>query len=84
MAEQTILEGTITRAGAPVEQAYVRILDPSGNFTGERRTAGDGQFRFYLEAGRWSVVVLAAGAKRSVTDVELAQGEHRTLSVGLG
>ena len=80
----TILRGAVLRAGAPASGAYVRVLDGGGEFTGEQRTGDDGRFRFNLSPGRWSVVAFAAGGERTVQEVTLADGEDRTLDVGLG
>lgn len=82
--ERTTLEGTITRHGAPLPRAYVQLRDPAGEFTGERRTVEDGAYLFYLEPGRWSVVVFAAGGARAERHVEIPAGEAARLDIELG
>ncbi len=82
--QRTTLEGTITRGGAPLPRAYVQLRDPAGEFTGERRTLEDGAYLFYLEPGRWSLVVFAAGGARAERDVEILAGDAARLDIELG
>lgn len=79
--ERTTLEGTVTRAGAPLGGAYVQLRDPNGDFTGELRTMEDGAFRFYMEPGRWTVVVMAGGDGRLEREVVLASGDAAVLDL---
>ena len=48
---------------APVVNAYVRLLDSTGEFTAEVPTNADGQFRFFAAPGAWTLVVLASGVR---------------------
>jgi hypothetical protein len=80
---RTTLEGTVTRAGAPVGGAYVQLRDRNGDFTGELRTAEDGAYRFYIVAGRWTVVVMAGGGARLEREVDLASGDAAVLDLPL-
>ena len=52
--------------GAPVGNAYVRLLDSTGEFTAEVPTNELGQFRFFAAPGAWTVVVLAHGAREEI------------------
>jgi uncharacterized protein YfaS (alpha-2-macroglobulin family) len=79
----TTLEGTITRAGAPLPRAYVQLLDRNGEFTGERRTEADGAYRFHIAPGSWVVVVFAATGSRAERRVELSEGDAARLDVEL-
>jgi hypothetical protein len=71
LATQTVIQGVILRDGvddgvpngAPVANAYVRLLDANGDFTAEVPTNADGQFRFFAAPGNWTLVVLAPGAR---------------------
>jgi hypothetical protein len=81
---RTTLEGTITRAGAPLPRAYVQLRDPAGEFTGERRTLEDGAYLFYLGPGRWSVVVFAAGGTRVEREIEIPAGGAARLDIEVG
>jgi Protein of unknown function (DUF1416) len=80
------LAGVVLRDGAPAGQAYVTVADRDGNFTGERRTArdGDGAFSFELSPGRWRLQALAAGGLRAHAEVELGPGERREVVLELG
>jgi len=64
-ATATIIQGRVVRDGEPVAAAYVRLLDPSGEFTAEVVSSATGVFRFYASPGRWTVRALAPGASGS-------------------
>lgn len=74
LANQTVIQGAVLRGGvsdgvpngSPVDNAYVRLLDSTGEFTAEVPTNMDGQFRFFAAPGLWTVVVLAHGAREEV------------------
>jgi uncharacterized protein YfaS (alpha-2-macroglobulin family) len=73
---ETAILGSVKRDGAPVEGAYVRLLDGKGDFVGEIRSDGEGRFVFFANGGPWRLVVLAPGAERAEHDVELTQGQE--------
>jgi uncharacterized GH25 family protein len=54
-----VLKGRVTRAGSPVNGAYVRLLDSTGELTGEVVTDATGDFRFQATQGQWTVRALA-------------------------
>jgi len=79
-SKEAVIQGRVLRAGAPVAGAYVRLLDPSGEFTAEVPTSATGHFRFFAGEGTWTLRTLAPGAKAdravraargSVADVEV-------------
>lgn len=80
LSTQTIIQGVILRDGesdgvpngAPVGNAYVRLLDSAGEFTAEVPTNADGQFRFFAAPGAWTLVILVSGAReeRNVTAIK--------------
>ena len=72
---ETEIAGRVTLDGTPVPGAYVRLVGSDDEFTGEVRADEDGQFQFFLAAGKWTLVCLAPGANREETGVELAKGE---------
>ena len=90
LSKQTVIQGAVLRAGiadgvpngAPVGNAYVRLLDAQGEFTAEVPTNVDGQFRFFAAPGSWTIVVLAAGAREEVK-VEAIQGTPVELVIEL-
>jgi hypothetical protein len=57
-----VIYGQVTRDGAPVPSAYVRLLDGTGEFTAEVVTSATGDYRFYAAPGQWTLSVLAPGA----------------------
>ncbi len=78
--KEAVIQGRVLRAGAPVPNAYVRLLDASGEFTAEVPTSATGHFRFFAGDGNWTLRTLAPGAKLdrvvraargSVADVEV-------------
>ena len=71
LTTQTVIQGVILRDGeddgvpngAPVGNAYVRLLDSTGEFTAEVPTNAHGQFRFFAAPGAWTLVILASGVR---------------------
>src|SRR3954452_24153200 len=61
-AKEPSVQGTVTRDGDPVGEAYVRLLDSGGEFTAEVPTSATGAFRFFAAAGSWTLRTLAPGA----------------------
>ncbi|MEY9845569.1 DUF1416 domain-containing protein [Streptacidiphilus sp. MAP5-3] len=55
----TEIAGTVESDGRPVEGAWVRLLDPAGEFVGEVVTSSAGAFRFHLTPGPWVLRVLS-------------------------
>jgi hypothetical protein len=74
VAKETVIQGTVSKAGEPVGGAYVRLLDGSNEFTAEVVTSATGQFRFFAAPGTWTLLALAPGA-RGETAVSAEQGE---------
>ncbi|MDQ6648547.1 MAG: DUF1416 domain-containing protein [Actinomycetota bacterium] len=74
VAKETVIQGTVTKGGAPVGGAYVRLLDSTGEFTAEVPTSATGDFRFFAAPGQWTLRVLSAEGKAETT-FEAAQGE---------
>jgi hypothetical protein len=66
LTTETVIYGVVTdQDGAPVPSAYVRLLDPDGEFTAEVVTSATGDFRFFAAPGKWSLSVLhRTGAAR--------------------
>src|SRR6188472_3129654 len=62
VAKEAIIQGVVTREGQPVDGAYVRLLDRSGEFTAEVPTSATGQFRFFAAPGEWTLRTLAPKA----------------------
>jgi hypothetical protein len=58
LTKETVIYGVVSRAGAPVPAAYVRLLDASGEFTAEVVTSATGDYRFFAAPGEWTLSVL--------------------------
>ncbi|MBA3745382.1 DUF1416 domain-containing protein [Sporichthya sp.] len=63
LGKEAIIQGIVTRDGHPVPNAYVRLLDKTGEFTAEVPTSATGQFRFFAGPGTWTLRTLAPGAQ---------------------
>lgn len=81
--KETVIEGRVLRDGEGVN-AYVRLLDSSGEFTAELPTDDDGSFRFFAGPGRWTVRTLAPAAEPVDRLVLASQGQISTLEVVVG
>ncbi len=62
VAKEAIIQGVVTRDGEPVDTAYVRLLDRTGEFTAEVPTSATGHFRFFAGPGEWTLRTLAPKA----------------------
>ena len=82
VAKEAVVQGRVTREGEPVGNAYVRLLDRTGEFTAEVPTNELGQFRFFAGDGEWTLRTLApksvpvdqrvVAARGSVAEVAIA------------
>lgn len=66
---QAVIQGIVTLGDQPVGNAYVRLLDRSGEFTAEVPTSATGQFRFFAGPGEWTLRTLAPRAES--TDLQV-------------
>lgn len=78
---QTVIEGTISRDGAGVGGAYVRLLDASGEFTAEVPTDDAGSFRFYARPGEWTLRTLVSRSSSVDLGVSAEAGQITTVTV---
>ena len=62
VTREAIVQGQVLRAGEPVPNAYVRLLDRTGEFTAEVPTSATWHFRFFAAPGRWTLRTLAPKA----------------------
>src|SRR6187401_1180020 len=83
VAKEAIIQGVVTRDGHPVDGAYVRLLDRSGEFTAEVPTSATGQFRFFAAPGTWTLRTLAPKAEPVDRVVVAHKGEVAEVEVGL-
>lgn len=82
VAKETVIQGIVSREGAPVGGAYVRLLDGTGEFTAEVPTSSTGQFRFFAAPGTWTLRTLAPGATLD-RKVVASQGQVADVAVEL-
>ena len=59
VAKESVIQGVVTRDEQPVGNAYVRLLDRTGEFTAEVPTSATGHFRFFAGEGDWTLRTLA-------------------------
>jgi hypothetical protein len=83
LANEAVIQGTVVRAGTPVAGAYARLLDSTGEFTGEVVTGDEGIFRFFAAPGNWTIRVLAPGGVSIDSGVQAAIGEIAALEVAI-
>jgi Protein of unknown function (DUF1416) len=59
VAKESVIQGVVTHGDEPVGNAYVRLLDRTGEFTAEVPTSATGHFRFFAAPGEWTLRTLA-------------------------
>jgi hypothetical protein len=80
---EAIVEGRVTKEGAPVAVGYARLLNDGGEFVAEVPLGEDGGFRFFAAPGTWTVRVLAPGGARADETVSADYGRTATLRVSI-
>ena len=82
VAKEAIIQGQVLRDSDPVGNAYVRLLDRTGEFTAEVPTSATGHFRFFAGDGSWTLRTLAPGASVD-REVVAARGKVVELDIEL-
>jgi hypothetical protein len=80
---QAIVQGRVSKDGAPVPVGYARLLNSGGDFVAEVPLGPDGGFRFFAAPGDWTLRVLAPGGIKADRGVTAATGEIRELEVAV-
>ncbi len=83
VAKEAVIQGQVLRGDDPVPNAYVRLLDKSGEFTAEVPTSATGHFRFFAGDGEWTLRTLAPSADPVDTRVVAAVGSVAEVSVAI-
>ena len=84
VAKEAVIQGQVLRSGdEPVANAYVRLLDRSGEFTAEVPVSATGQFRFFAGPGTWTLRVLAPRSEAVDRVVEAAIGVVADVAIDL-
>ncbi|MFF4773307.1 DUF1416 domain-containing protein [Microtetraspora fusca] len=79
LSTQAVIQGVVSGAGT----AYARLLDHSGEFTGEVVVSDEGIFRFFAAPGQWTVRIIAGGGVTKDVAVEAKLGEVAQLAVAV-
>ena len=84
LAKEAVIQGQVLRGDEPVPNAYVRLLDRTGEFTAEVPTSATGHFRFFAGDGEWTLRTLAPKAEPVDTRVVAATGSVAEVQVLVG
>ena len=83
VAKEAVIQGQVVRGEEPVGNAYVRLLDRTGEFTAEVPTSATGQFRFFAGPGEWTLRTLAPKAVSVDSSVTAAKGVVAEVAVAV-
>jgi hypothetical protein len=83
VTKEAVVQGQVLRDGEPVANAYVRLLDRTGEFTAEVPTSASGHFRFFAGNGEWTLRTLAPRADTVDQKVEAAVGSVAEVTIQL-
>jgi hypothetical protein len=83
VAKESVIQGIVLRGDEPVGNAYVRLLDKTGEFTAEVPTSATGHFRFFAAPGEWTLRTLAPKAEPVDKAVVAQQGVVAEVAVSL-
>jgi Protein of unknown function (DUF1416) len=83
VAKEAVIQGQVLRGDEPVHNAYVRLLDRTGEFTAEVPTNATGHFRFFAGDGEWTLRTLAPKADPIDTRVVAATGSVAEVAVAI-
>ena len=81
--KEAVIQGQVLREGQPVQGAYVRLLDRTGEFTAEVPTSESGHFRFFAGDGEWTLRTLAPRSEPVDRKVVAATGSVAELTIPL-
>src|SRR5829696_2219057 len=83
VAKEAVIQGQVLRGAEPVPNAYVRLLDRTGEFTAEVPTSATGHFRFFAGDGEWTLRTLAPKADPVDTRVVASTGAVAEVAVAI-
>jgi uncharacterized GH25 family protein len=83
VAKEAVVQGRVLKDGHPVPNAYVRLLDRTGEFTAEVPTSATGHFRFFAGNGEWTLRTLAPRAETVDQKVEATVGSVAEVTIAL-
>lgn len=80
----TTLKGRITVHGdEPATTATVELRNENGDVMDQVRVDDEGNYKFHLGPGTWSLNLWDAHGHRGSAEVELSQGEDKEVDVDL-
>jgi hypothetical protein len=88
VAKEAVIQGQVVRAtpdgqSQPVGNAYVRLLDRTGEFTAEVPTSATGHFRFFAGEGDWTLRTLAPKSEPVDSTVHAQVGSVAEVTVAI-
>jgi uncharacterized GH25 family protein len=83
LAKEAVVQGQVVRDGQPVANAYVRLLDRTGEFTAEVPTSATGHFRFFAGDGEWTLRALAPRSESVDRTVRAAVGSVAEVTIAV-
>jgi hypothetical protein len=83
VAKEAVIQGQVLRGDEPVGNAYVRLLDRTGEFTAEVPTSATGHFRFFAGQGEWTLRTLAPQAEPVDRSVHAEIGSVAEVTVAI-
>ena len=83
VAKEAVIQGQVVRGEVPVGNAYVRLLDRTGEFTAEVPTSATGHFRFFAGEGDWTLRTLAPQVDPVDNKVHASVGSVAEVTVAL-
>jgi len=83
VAKEAIIQGQVLKGDQPVGNAYVRLLDRTGEFTAEVPTSATGHFRFFAGPGEWTLRTLAPKTDPVDNQVTAATGVIAEVAVAI-
>src|SRR5690242_21651746 len=81
--KEAVIQGQVLKGDEPVGNAYVRLLDRTGEFTAEVPTSATGHFRFFAGDGEWTLRTLAPKADPVDKKVVAATGSIAEVLVAI-
>ena len=81
--KEAVVQGQVLKDGQPVPNAYVRLLDRTGEFTAEVPTSATGHFRFFAGNGEWTLRTLAPRADTVDRKIQAAVGSVAEVTIQL-
>ena len=83
VAKEAVIQGQVVRGEEPVGNAYVRLLDRTGEFTAEVPVSATGHFRFFAGDGEWTLRTLVPGVDPVDRTVQAAVGSIAEIDIAV-